>query len=100
MRHLLAALAAAALLSGCATQFLGAPKVSPRQCDMQCRAWGMDLAGMVAMGEYSTACICEVPGRTSRREVILDGAAAATGGAAGVHMQTQAAQQRQATRPR
>lgn len=55
--------ATAALLStGCVTRFYGQPTVpnGPRGCWEQCQAWGMDLAGMVKMGEYSDGCICQV----------------------------------------
>ena len=48
-------------LTGCATQFTGAPKVQngPAGCQATCDQWGMELAGMVKMGEYSDGCICQ-----------------------------------------
>lgn len=96
----LAALAAL-LLAGCQTVFQGAAKVEngPRGCWDQCQAWGMDLAGMVKMGEYSDGCICQVRpppppqghpppqgGPRSDATMKLDGPAVA-----GVWMQMQAA---------
>jgi hypothetical protein len=50
----------------------------------------MDLTGMVAMGEYSDACICHVRGQAQG----ADATGAAGAGAVGVVMQMQAAQQR------
>jgi hypothetical protein len=49
-------------LAGCETVFMGAPKITdgPKGCRAACDAWGMDLAGMVKMGEYSDGCICQV----------------------------------------
>jgi hypothetical protein len=62
MRTTIAVLTALALC-GCATTFYGEPKVKggPRGCWDWCRAQGMELAGMVKMGEYSDGCICQVP---------------------------------------
>ena len=62
MTKTIAAALAVLALTGCATQFFGAPHVNggPRGCWDQCQAWGMDLAGMVKMGEYSDGCICQV----------------------------------------
>ncbi len=62
MRTNLAAVVTALALTGCLTQFTGASRVlnGPRGCWDQCQAWGMDLAGMVKMGEYSDGCICQV----------------------------------------
>ncbi len=61
MRSILG-IAAALALAGCQTVFTGAPKVTdgPKGCKASCDAWGMDLAGMVKMGEYSDGCICQV----------------------------------------
>lgn len=91
-------------LAGCQTVFTGAAKVQngPRGCWDQCQAWGMDLAGMVKMGEYSDGCICQVrpappqqhqspqpqPPGAPRSQVPLDVEGPAV---AGVWMQMQAA---------
>lgn len=86
-----------ALLGGCQTTFYGAAKVSkgPLGCKEQCDAWGMDLAGMVAMGEYSNGCICQVRGQASKAPMsVVSGAGPAI---AGVWMRMQRAQQQQAS---
>jgi hypothetical protein len=53
------------LAAGCATSFTGEAHVEggPSGCRAKCKAWGMDLSGMVAVGEYSDACICRVSGK-------------------------------------
>lgn len=52
----------AVALTGCAfsTQFTGSARVEGgRQgCEMKCSQWGMELDAMVAIGEYSDACVC------------------------------------------
>lgn len=80
------------LPAGCKTQFIGEPKIpgGARGCTAICENQGMDLAGMVVMGEYSDGCICQVhgtrdPEATSR--LVLVGAGAAGPPAAGVRMQ-------------
>ncbi|HKD40426.1 MAG TPA: hypothetical protein VKB87_09090 [Myxococcaceae bacterium] len=54
---------ASLLLASCATTFTGSSTVKdgPKGCKAKCEQWGMELAGMVAMGEYSDGCICQVP---------------------------------------
>lgn len=47
---------------------------------------GMDLAGMVQMGEYSNGCICQVRGKTLTAPQAAAGIAEAV---AGVEMQRQ-----------
>jgi hypothetical protein len=56
-------------LVGCAsapTTFQGAAHVNggAAKCTTICQGWGMDLAGMIAVGEYSDGCICQVKGKT------------------------------------
>jgi hypothetical protein len=88
--------AAALALAGCQTVFTGAAKVQngPKGCKDACDAWGMDLAGMVKMGEYSDGCICQVrPGTPGAPRSSAD-APATPGGpqaVAGVWVQMQAA---------
>ena len=99
MRRML--LAAAVGLAGCQTVFTGAPKVTdgPKGCKAACDAWGMDLAGMVKMGEYSDGCICQVrpgtPGAPAQPPTpSADARTTASGGpqaVAGVWVQMQAA---------
>ncbi|HYS09922.1 MAG TPA: hypothetical protein VEP66_14335 [Myxococcales bacterium] len=63
------------------TNFTGAAKVpkGAEGCRGICSSYGMELTGMVALGEYSDGCICEVPGKG---KAAAAGAAAATGSAA------------------
>jgi len=96
MKRLLALGAVAVMLtaSGCATSFNGSAKVdSPKECVTICQNWGMDLAGMVAMGEYTNGCICRVRGeRLSLNSIgssVLLSSAGAAGGTAAVYMQNE-----------
>lgn len=80
------------LLAGCATSFTGSPHVENGRsgCESKCKGQGMEVAGMVYMGEYSSACVCEVPGQhASRRRILLGSSGAVAGGVAGVEMQRQ-----------
>jgi hypothetical protein len=76
----LVALLGGAASTGCATTFTGDAHVpgGPAGCRDVCGAYGMDLAGMVAMGEYSDGCICKVRGQAASG----DGSALAVAGAA------------------
>jgi len=87
-----AAFALAVALFGCATQFYGSPKVEkgPAGCKSACDAWGMDLAGMVKMGEYSDGCICQVKASAAAGRV--GGSIPAAAAAVYVQMQVAAAQ--------
>lgn len=64
MKRAMLAVAASVWLGGCFAQFTGAAKVKngPAGCRSACEGWGMDLVGMVKMGEYSDGCICQVRG--------------------------------------
>lgn len=59
------AIAALAAATGCATTFTGNAKVENgvAGCRSGCAEWGMELAGMVKVGEYSDGCICQVKDR-------------------------------------
>ena len=48
-------------LVSCATDttFKGEAHLTRPQCEMKCQGWDMDLDGMVAIGEYSDACVCK-----------------------------------------
>jgi len=90
MRHLIRFLGislVASMLVGCSTQFVGEPKVpnGATGCRALCRAQGMELAGMVIMGEYSDGCICSLPGQNQAAVV----AAASSQAVAGVMRQMQ-----------
>jgi hypothetical protein len=73
------------VFGGCATSFTGAAHIEsgPKGCMAICTGWGLEFAGMVAMGAYSNACICNKPGK----KVEPAQAAAAVGSAVGVVMQ-------------
>jgi hypothetical protein len=88
MRTVVCVLSALTLTVGCATSFTGEAHVEggPAGCAEKCQKWGQELVGMVAMGEYSDACICRVPGKN----VSLAEGATVAGGASGVWMQTMA----------
>ena len=85
-------------LTACATSFQGSAKTEDGKagCEKKCASEGLELAGMVYMGEYSDACVCEVKGHgsASSRSELLVGSAGGVGGAAGVMMQMQAAADR------
>lgn len=84
-------LAIAFSLTGCATTFHGNPKVpnGVAGCKAQCESWSMELVGMVAMGEYSDGCICQVPTAAQKTSASAVGGAAAV---AGVWIQMQEAE--------
>jgi outer membrane lipoprotein SlyB len=79
-------------LAGCATAFTGSPHVEGGRsaCEQKCSSQGMEATGMVYMGEYSSACVCQIPGKTaSRGSMLVAVAGAIGGGVAGVEMQRQ-----------
>lgn len=80
-------------LTACVTSFQGSPHVEGgRQgCESKCKGQGMAVAGMVYMGEYSSACVCEVPNSASA--ALNGGGAAAGGGAVAVEMMRRQSQQ-------
>jgi hypothetical protein len=95
------------VLAGCRTEFVGDPHVAPAACQSKCAAVNMRMTGMVYMGEYSSACICEIappagaplppPPPTSGPPGGSAGGAAAAA-AAGVVMQMRQQQQQQQQR--
>lgn len=91
-------LAASALLaSACATSFTGSAHVEDGRagCEAKCRGQGMELTGMVFMGEYSDACVCSVPGGSASNDgAKLATAGAVAGGASGVMLQMRMEEQR------
>ena len=83
------------LAAGCQTQFPGSPHIDPATCQATCTSQQLQMAGMVYMGEYSSACICEVPRPAAAPGSVMRGAAGATAGAAaGVVMQMRREQQK------
>lgn len=98
MRHLIRFLGislAASAFAACVpnTTFQGSAKVPNGAvgCRAMCSAEGMELAGMVIMGEYSDGCICTLPGQNQARV----STASAQAAAAGVRMQMDAAEEEQ-----
>jgi hypothetical protein len=82
------------LLAGCATSFTGSAHVEDGRagCERKCAGQGLAMEGLVYMGEYSSACVCAVPGSQGS-----GAAASVAGGAAGVVMHMRA-QEQQRTR--
>ena len=82
-------------LTGCATTFSGEAHLEKADCVQKCKSWGMTLAGMVAMGEYSDACVCKAsPGGSAALDQELDlhfAAASTASGATGVILQARRA---------
>src|SRR5687767_7275713 len=79
-----------------ATSFKGESTVpnGPVTCQARCAAWGMELVGMVSMGEnYTDGCICAVPGKGPVAMSLASGAIA--GGTVGVELQRRAAEAQQ-----
>jgi hypothetical protein len=86
-------------VSGCATSFVGSAYIEGGRsgCEQTCRGEGLQMAGLVHMGEYSSACICEVPradAATAARTSLLSAGAGAAGAATGVIMQSRADDER------
>lgn len=91
MRILLAAIVIA--LAGCPTSFTGSSTTpeGPNTCQARCSSWGMELVGMVSMGDnYTDGCICAVPGKGSPA---MASTGAVAGAAAAVMTQQQSSSQ-------
>ncbi|HSN15862.1 MAG TPA: hypothetical protein VLT61_14615 [Anaeromyxobacteraceae bacterium] len=102
MKRAFLAVSASLWLGGCFAQFTGAAKVKdgPAGCRRTCDGWGMDLVGMVKMGEYSDGCICQVrgaapgaaakqPATAGARALVESAAAAAEAQSSSFHRWTQ-----------
>ncbi len=86
------------LSTGCATSFTGDPHIENGRagCEAKCKGQGMELAGMVFMGEYTSGCVCSVPGQSaSAHRAFLASAGNAAAGSAGVVMQMRRQQEQQ-----
>jgi hypothetical protein len=101
MRTLLLAILGLGIVAGCQTQFLGDPHIDPVACQARCAEGHLEMAGMVYLGEYSSACICQVPRppgvQASKVPDAVAAAPGALGASAGVIMQMRAAQQQNNT---
>jgi hypothetical protein len=68
----------------------------PKECVSMCKGWGMELAGMVGVGDQSpseggaTACVCELPGRQG---AVSTGASGISAGSAAAIAAIQAEEQ-------
>jgi hypothetical protein len=80
----------AAASAGCATAFTGGAHVpgGAAGCQNVCGSYGMDLAGMVTMGEYSDGCICKVRGQAATATATEFAVAGAAPAAVAVILQT------------
>ena len=58
------------LASGCATTFTGSAQVEGGRagCEKKCSAIGLQMQAFVFMGEYSSACVCDVPGPAAQAD--------------------------------
>jgi hypothetical protein len=85
MKSRLFALLLASLSTGCATNFTGSAHIEGGRatCEKKCAGQGLTMSGLIYMGEYSSACVCSVPGGSASTL----GNSAVAAGAAGVVMQ-------------
>ena len=83
--------------AGCRTEFTGSAHIDPGTCQAKCNEAHLQMAGMVYMGEYSSACICEIPRAPGPPSggMGAQASAAAAGAAAGVVMQMRQQQDQQ-----
>ncbi len=83
------------MLTGCATTFTGSAKIKggPSECEAKCKEWGMELVGMVALGEFTDGCICKKKGSQLSMqdigEAVILSSAGSGGGAVAVMWQWQ-----------
>lgn len=82
---------------GCAapTKFMGDAHIKggPSQCTEVCKAWNMDLAGMVTSGEFADGCICQVRGK---QVSLLEAGSTLLASQSGVRKQQELYEQQQA----
>lgn len=73
------------IAGGCATSFYGSAEIEGGRpgCEEKCASVGLEMQAFVFMGEYSTACVCDVPGRATSSA----GGSSPTAGAVGVMLQ-------------
>lgn len=100
---LLGAVLGLAAVTGCATSFTGDAHVpdGATGCRSACSAQGLEMVGMVIMGEYSDGCICKVrreaASKDALEELAVQGAGtAAVGVVSAMRAREQQQQQRQA----
>lgn len=73
------------LTAGCATSFRGSPYIAGGAvgCERRCSAWGLDFAALVAMGEYSEACVCQPRDKRASKDEVTRAAVRAVAAAHG-----------------
>ena len=83
--------------SGCATAFVGDARIpnGAAGCAATCQQQGLEMAGMVFMGEYSDGCICRVRGAATGAADNVVYAAAGNPATVGVVMQMRRQAERQ-----
>src|SRR5262245_23947721 len=75
MRSLLVLFVVLGAVAGCQTQFVGDPHIEPITCQAKCREANLVMVGMVYLGQYSSACLCEVPRPAAAPGIAPPGAA-------------------------
>jgi hypothetical protein len=66
-------------LAGCATSFTGNAHITKPYCQNFCKTNGLNFTGMVALGEYSSGCICSASAHGTAANEAAGSAAAAVG---------------------
>jgi hypothetical protein len=102
MRRWVLAIIGLACQLGCQTQFIGSAHITPEACAAKCTESHLQMAGMVYLGEYSSACVCETikPPDAATPGVAMNAAPGALGASAGVMMQMERERQQQGTQSR
>ena len=67
--------------TSCATSFTGSPHVNKAYCQKYCAENGLSFSGMVALGEYSSGCIC-TQSKTSSLDNLTQNSVSGAGAAA------------------
>lgn len=79
MSKLMVTIALVVLSIGCTkmTTFEGSPRVQNGRagCERKCASQGLLFAGMVFVGEYSDACVCQLPGANQSNVGVTERAA-------------------------
>ena len=88
MKKVVLLIAGIIAMAGCTTRFTGDAHITPQQCIQKCTNWGLEMSSMIAMGEYSDACVCSKKGQ--KTSAVSSGA-----GAVGVVMQMREQQRQQ-----
>jgi hypothetical protein len=95
MTNLFTFLVLSLALGACATNFTGSAHIEGGRagCEKKCTADGLAMTGLIYMGEYSSACVCSLPG-SPETPASAASSGAATAAAASVVVQMQQSEQR------